>query len=49
MNEEVRELSQLSFDAVRNEDMNVSVKVFFVDLADYRDSLSLLYELVYRN
>ncbi len=49
MNEEVRELSQLSFDAVRNEDMNVSVKVFFVDLADYRESLSLLYELVYRN
>lgn len=49
MNEEVRELSQLSFDAVRNEDMNVSVKVFFVDLADYRDSLSLLYELVYLN
>ena len=47
MNDEVRELDQLSFNAIRNEDINVSVNVFFVDLSDYKFSLSLLYELVY--
>ena len=47
MNDEVRELGQLSFDAVRNEEMNVSVKVFFVDLAEYKESLRALYESVY--
>lgn len=47
MNDEVRELGQLSFDAVRNEELNVSVKVFFVDLAEYKESLQTLYESVY--
>ena len=47
MNDDVRELGQLSFDAVRNEEMNVSVKVFFVDLAEYKESLRALYESVY--
>ena len=47
MNDDVRELGQLSFEATCNEVMSVSVKVFFVDLADYRESLQLFYESVY--
>lgn len=37
----------LSFDAIRDEERRVSVKVFFVDLADYRRSIELLYKRVY--
>lgn len=47
LNDEVRDIKQLSFDAVQNEAMNVSVKVFFVDLADYNKSLQALFERVY--
>ncbi|MCR5383137.1 MAG: McrC family protein [Saccharofermentans sp.] len=47
LNEDVRELGQLSFDAVKNEELNVSVKVFFVDLADYNNSLRSFYECIY--
>ena len=47
MNDDVRELGQLSFDAVRNEEVNVSVKVFFVDLADYKTSMQSFYDEVY--
>ena len=47
LNEDVRELGQLSFDAFKNEELNVSVKVFFVDLADYNNSLRSFYEHVY--
>ena len=49
INDDVRDLSPLSFDAVVNEEMNVSVRVFFVDLADYKTSLQSLYESVYQN
>ena len=47
MNDEVRDLEQLSFEAVNNEAINVSVKVFFVDLADYNNSLQAFYECTY--
>ena len=47
MNDDVRELGQLSFEAVINEEMNVSVKVFFVDLNNYNSSLQTFYKLVY--
>lgn len=49
MNDDVRDLGQLSFDAVQDEMMNVSVKVFFVDLADYKTSLQSFYDEVYYN
>lgn len=47
MNDDVRELGQLSFEAVTNEEMNVLVKVFFVDLGDYKMSLQSFYDEVY--
>ena len=47
LNDDVRDMNQLSFDAIRNEDMSVSVKVFFVDLGNYRDSLKSFFEMVY--
>ena len=46
-NDDIRDVGQLSFDAIQNEAMNVSVKVFFVDLNDYKSSLQAFYELVY--
>ena len=47
-NDDIRDVGQLSFDAIQNEMMNVSVKVFFVDLNDYKSSLQTFYELVYQ-
>lgn len=47
MNDEVRELDSLSFEAVKDEQTKVSVKVFFVDLADYENSLNQLYQRVF--
>ena len=49
MNDEVRQLGQISFEASENESMNVSVNVFFVDLdADnFNDSLLSFYNRVY--
>ena len=47
MNDDVRELGLLSFEAVTNEEMNVLVKVFFVDLGDYKMSLQSFYDEVY--
>ena len=49
LNDDVRDLEQLSFNAIKNEMTNVSVKVFFVDLADYKTSLQLFYESVYND
>ena len=49
MNDEVRQLDQLSFEAIRNESMNVSVNVFFVDLDSnsFNNSLMSFYNRVY--
>lgn len=47
LNDEVRELDSLSFEAVKDEHTKVSVKVFFVDLADYENSLNQLYQRVF--
>ena len=47
INDEVRDMPQLSFDAIKDEAMKTSVKVFFVDLADYKNSLQDLYQKVY--
>ena len=49
LNDDVRDLEPLSFNAIKNEMTNVSVKVFFVDLADYKTSLQSLYESVYND
>ena len=49
MNDEVRQLGKISFEAIEDENVNVSVNVFFVDLdADnFNDSLSSFYNRVY--
>ena len=47
LNDEVRELDSLSFEARKDEQTKVSVKVFFVDLSDYENSLKQLYQRVY--
>lgn len=47
LNDEVRELDSLSFEAIKDEQTKVSVKVFFVDLSDYENSLKQLYQRVY--
>lgn len=47
--DEVRDMEPLSFNAIKNEMMNVSVKVFFVDLNDYKSSLESFYERVYHD
>ncbi len=47
VNEDVRDMPSLSFEAVKNEAKHVSVSVFFVDLANYKDSISELYQRVY--
>lgn len=47
INEVVRTMPQLSFEAVKDEQTKVSVKVFFVDLEDYEASLTSLYNKVY--
>ncbi len=49
LNDDVRDLDPLSFNAIKNEMMNVSVKVFFVDLNDYKSSLESFYERVYHD
>ena len=49
LNDDVRDLDQLSFKAIQNEDTNVSVKVFFVDLANYKNCIQVFYEAVYSN
>lgn len=49
LNDDVRDLEPLSFNAIKNEMSNVSVKVFLVDLADYKTSLQLFYESVYND
>ena len=49
INEDVRNMPQLSFEAVKDEQTRVSVKVFFVDLGDYEASLTSLYNKVYLN
>ncbi len=45
--EEVKGLDNISFTAEENEDVKVNVRVFFVDLADYRNSIKTLYENIY--
>lgn len=47
LNEDVRSLDSLSFDAINNEETHVSVKVFFVNLADYSESIHSLFKQVY--
>ena len=46
LNNDVRDLGQLSFEAVKNEDMNVLVKVFFVDLDNYNESLQAFFKII---
>ena len=47
INDDVRELNELSFEAVEGEQTRVNVSVFFVDLFDAEDSLRVLYKRVY--
>ena len=49
LHEEVADLEPLSFNAVKNEMLNVSVKVFFVDLEHYQTSLETLFDRVYHD
>ena len=48
INEDVRDLELPSFEAVKDEQTKVSVKVFFVDLSDYAGSIKALYQLIYK-
>lgn len=47
INEDVRGLPSLSFEAIKDELKRVSVNVFFVDLSNYTDSIIHLYQRVY--
>ena len=46
INEDVEGLNDLSFLAERDEDLKVNVRVFFIDLVDYRKSILKLYDAV---
>ena len=46
LNDDVRAIENLSFQAVKDEDMLVNVHVFFIDLANYQESLETLYERI---
>ena len=46
MNEEVTGLSDIRFVAEQEEDKKVNVRVFFIDLADYKSSITELYNVV---
>ena len=46
LNEEVTGLSDISFVAEQEEDKKVNVRVFFIDLADYKTSITELYNVV---
>ena len=47
VNDEVRDLPQLSFEAIKDEVKKTIVKVFFIDLANYSNSLQDFYQKVY--
>ena len=44
LNEDVKNLHDVIFFAERDEDMKVNVRVYFIDLSDYRNSIMKLYE-----
>ncbi len=44
---EVAGLDDISFNAVKNEDMKVSVNLFLIDLQNYKDSIRRLYDRIY--
>ena len=43
LNEEVIDLHEISFVAEKDEDIKVNVRIFFIDLADYKNSIYELY------
>ena len=43
LNDDVRDLKPISFEAIEEEGQQVNVRVFFVDLADYEESIRALY------
>lgn len=47
INDDVRAMPQISFEAFKDEQTRVSVRVFFVDLEDYDNSIQSLYTKVY--
>ena len=49
INEEVCDMEPLSFEAINGEAKKVSVRVFFVDLSNYRESLKRLLTLQIEN
>ena len=44
LNEDVKGMEDISFVAEQEEDKNVNVRIFFIDLADYQNSISRLYD-----
>lgn len=49
VNDDVRDISNLSFEAIKDEQTKVSVRVFFIDLDDYEGSIRTLYDKIYYN
>ena len=46
MNEDVTDLNDISFVAENGEDKKVNVRIFFIDLSDYKNSIMELYDSV---
>ncbi|WP_026527815.1 McrC family protein [Butyrivibrio sp. VCD2006] len=44
LNEDVKELGDISFVAEQDEDIKVNVRIFFIDLSDYKNSITELYD-----
>ncbi len=44
LNEDVKGVEDISFVAEREEDKKVNVRIFFIDLADYKNSITRLYD-----
>lgn len=47
INDGVRDLNSLSFEAIKAEQTKVSVRIFFIDLANYEGSIRTLYNKIY--